>query len=267
MSINFKICAEGILETQSLKRRMQTGAPQIGIRSQLCSMIAAEALGFCGFDYVYLDMEHAPNNLMLVLQQCQALAGTPAVPVVRIPSNDTVLIQQLLDVGIENIVVPMVETVKDAERAASATLYPPLGVRSFAGVHRGNEYGGTKDYNATVEDRLCLIVQIESRAALSRISEISSVVGVTGILFGPADLAADFGLLGQADHPEIVEAIESSIQKVKRAGKFVGMSTGSGGSGKAWLAKGCDFVSVGGDLRTLTSGARRLSATAHGQTE
>jgi 4-hydroxy-2-oxoheptanedioate aldolase len=254
------------MSTQSFKQRLQTGAPQIGIRSQLCSGIVAEALGFCGFDYVYLDMEHAPNNLMLILQQCQALAGTPAVPVVRIPANDVVLIQQLLDVGIENIVVPMVETVEDAKQAASATLYPPKGIRSVTGVHRGNEYGRTANYNHIVEDRLCLVVQIESQAAVARISEISQVEGITGVLFGPADLAADFGFLGKGDHPDVVRAIESGIQKVKDAGKFVGMSTGDPAMGREWLTKGCDFVSVGGDVRTLTSGARRLSGIARGVT-
>jgi 4-hydroxy-2-oxoheptanedioate aldolase len=250
------------VNNQSFKHRLQTGTPQIGIRSQLCSTIVAEALGFCGFDYVYLDMEHAPNSLMLVLQQCQAIAGTPAVPVIRIPANDPVLIQQLLDVGIENIVVPMVNTVEDALLAASATRFPPNGIRSVTGVHRGNAYGGHPDYNEIVEARICLIVQIESKDALNRISDIAAVDGVSGVLFGPADLAADFGFLGKGNHPEVTKAIADSLHLVKAHGKFVGMSTGDAESGRKWLAQGCDFVSVGGDVRTLTSGARKLATAA-----
>lgn len=206
------------MTNQSFKHRLRTGTPQIGIRSQFCSSIVAEALGFCGFDYVYLDMEHAPNNLMLVLQQCQAIAGTPAVPVIRIPANDPVLIQQLLDVGIENIVVPMVNTVEDAQQAAAATRFPPKGIRSVTGVHRGNDYGAQSDYNQTVEARICLIVQIESRDALALISDIAAVDGVSGILFGPADLAADFGCLGKSNHPEVIAAIAASLPHVKARG-------------------------------------------------
>src|SRR5476651_1831522 len=99
--------------------------PQIGIRTQIDSSMVAEALGFCGFDYVYIDMEHSPADLRSVMQQCQAVQGTPAFPVVRISSNDTVLIQQLLDLGVENLVVPMVDTAADARKAVAATRYPP----------------------------------------------------------------------------------------------------------------------------------------------
>jgi 2-keto-3-deoxy-L-rhamnonate aldolase RhmA len=166
---------------KSFKRRLESGVPQIGIRNQICSPIVTEALGFCGFDYVYLDMEHSPSDLMVVLQQCHALGGTPAVPVVRIPSLDQILIQRLLDIGVENIVVPMIETVADGERAAAATRFPPHGIRSFAGVHRGNQYGGAADYLETIEGRLCLILQIESQAALQALPDIAQIPGVTGV--------------------------------------------------------------------------------------
>jgi len=246
----------------SFKQRLQSGVPQIGIRTQLCSPIAVEALGFCGFDFVYIDMEHAPNNLMLVLQQCQAVAGTPAVPLVRLPANDIVLIQQLLDVGIENLVIPMVETAEDAKAAASAIRFPPKGIRSVAGVHRGNQYGALQNYNEIVDDRISLIVQLESRAAIGRVAEISRVDGVAGVLFGPADLAADFGFIGQNEHPDVRKAMEKAILEIRAAGKFAGMSTGEPARGRDWIAKGCSFVSVGGDVKMLTTAARHAAAAS-----
>ena len=240
-------------------RAASGGPPQIGIRSQLCSSIVAEVLGFSGFDYVYIDMEHAPNELMGVLQQCQAIAGTPATPVVRLPGNDKGLIQRLLDVGIENLVVPMVETVEAARHAVAATRYPPRGIRSAARLHRGNRYGTQGDYATAIEDRLCLTVQLETGAALSRAAAIAGVDGVHAVLFGPADLAADLGYFGRQDDPAVVAAIEGAIPEIRGAGKFVGMSVGNAEAGRFWIGKGVDFISVQGDLALLANAVQGLA--------
>lgn len=237
---------------------MRAGRQQLGIRSQICSTMVAEALGMSGYDYVYLDMEHSPNDLMSIMQQGQALAGTQAHAVVRLPTMDTVLIQQLLDCGIENIVVPMVETADQARAAVSAMRYPPKGSRSVAKVHRGNGYASQTDYADTIEDRLCLIVQAESGLALQNIGEIAAVEGVHGVLFGPGDLAADLGYLGRATHPEVEAAISKGIAAIHAAGTFAGMSTGDGITGRRWLEAGCNFVSIGGDLQILVEQARRF---------
>jgi 2-keto-3-deoxy-L-rhamnonate aldolase RhmA len=243
---------------QSFIGEMLAGRQQIGLRSQLCSSIAVEALGLSGCDYVYIDMEHSPNDLMAVLQQAHAVAGTPAHVLVRLPKLDSVLIQQLLDLGIENIVVPMVETVEEARAAVAATRYPPKGVRSVARVHRGNSYAGDGDYFNEIDDRICLIVMIETGAALSRIAEIAAVDGVHGVLIGPADLAADLGHAGAANHPDVMEAIAAAIPKIRASGAFAGMSAGDGAAGRGWLEKGCQFVSIAGDIQLLVSQARKM---------
>ncbi len=243
---------------QSFIAEMRAGRRQIGLRSQLCSPIAAEALGLSGCDYVYVDMEHSPNDLMSVLQQSQAVAGTPAHVLVRLPKLDSLLIQQLLDLGIENIVVPMVETAEEARTAVAATRYPPHGIRSVARVHRGNHYGGDSDYLDAIDERICLIVMIETRAALGHIEEIAAVDGVHGVLIGPADLAADFGHARAANHPEVMNAIADAIPKIRAAGAFAGMTAGDGATGRNWLNKGCQFVSVGGDIQILASQARAM---------
>jgi 2-keto-3-deoxy-L-rhamnonate aldolase RhmA len=246
----------------SFKQKLRAGIPQVGIRSQLCNATVVEALGFCGFDYIYIDMEHSPNDLMSVLQQAHAIAGTKAETVVRIPSNDGVLIQRLLDVGVENIVVPMVDTPEEAKHAASAAQYPPHGIRSRARVHRGNGYGTDATYESTVDDRICLAVQIESEAAAKRAFEIASVQGVDAVLFGPADLAADMGHTGNTEHPAVVAAIDDALKNILKAGKFAGMSTTDPVIASSWLAKGCHLVSIAGDLQTLVGASRRqLEAT------
>lgn len=237
---------------------MRDGRHQIGLRSQLCSPIAAEALGFSGCDYVYIDMEHSPNDLMSVLQQAQAIAGTPAHVLVRLPRLDSLLIQQLLDFGIENIVVPMVETVEEAQMAVAATRYPPHGVRSVAKIHRGNRYAGGSDYFDEIDARICLIVMIETGSALSRIEEIAAVDGVHGVLIGPADLAADLGHARTPNHPNVTTAIAGAIPKIKAAGAFAGMSAGEGAAGRRWLDAGCQFVSIAGDIQMLSGQARAM---------
>ena len=239
----------------SFKSRLRSGAPQIGIRSQLCSALAAEALASCGYDYVYLDMEHAPNDLMSILHQANAIAAASSHTVVRLPGNDGLLMQRLLDLGINNLVIPMVESANDAARSVAATRYPPKGNRSAAAVHRGNRFGLDAAYLSDVLERICLIVQIELRAGLEHVSEIAAVDGVDGILFGPADLAADLGHLGNATHAEVVAAIGGGVERVRAAGKFPGMSTADPKLARDWFARGCCFVSIGADLQLLTRSA------------
>jgi 4-hydroxy-2-oxoheptanedioate aldolase len=243
-------------QTPSFRQAMQRGAVQIGVRTQFCSPIVAEALGFCGYDYVYIDMEHSPNDLMSVLQQAQALAGTGAHAVVRLSSDEPALIQGLLDIGIENLVVPMVESAEQTKRVVKAALYPPRGDRSAARFTRGNHYGNRDLGPSRGEDRLCLTVQIESRSAIGRVAEIADVDGIDALLFGPNDVAADFGYFGNAEHPEVVSAIERAIGIIRRSGKLVGMSTGKAELAAGWFAKGCHFISIAGDLPLLVDHAK-----------
>lgn len=244
----------------SFKQALKAGRPLIGIRTQIDSSMVAEALGFCGFDYVYIDMEHSPADLRSVMQQCQAVAATPAFPVVRISSNDPVLIQQLLDLGAQNIVVPMVETADDAQKAVAATRYPPHGVRSVARVHRGNRYGGDADYTKHAAEAICLVVQAETRTALDNIDAIAAIPGLDGVLFGPADLSADLGFIGQADHPEVAAAIRHAIGRIRAAGACAGMSTNDPVKAREWMDAGCQFVSTAGDMALLVAQARRIAA-------
>lgn len=244
----------------AFKHALRAGRPLVGVRTQIDSAMVAEALGFCGFDYVYIDMEHSPADLRSVMQQCQAVAGTPAHPVVRISSNDSVLIQQLLDLGVQNIVVPMVETADDARKAVAATRYPPHGIRSVARVHRGNRYGADVDYVKQAADSICLVVQAETRTALENIDAIAAVPGLDGVLFGPADLSADLGFIGQAEHPEVAAAIRHAIGRIRAAGACAGMSTNDPVKAWEWIAAGCQFVSAAGDMALMVGQARRVAA-------
>jgi 4-hydroxy-2-oxoheptanedioate aldolase len=106
------------------------------------------------------------------------------------------------------------------------------------------------------------VVQVETRGAIERISEIASVDGVDGVLFGPADLAADIGHLGKGDHPEVLALMEGAIPRIVAAGKFAGMSSSNPAKTKEWVSQGCSFISIAGDIPILVAQARNASAIA-----
>ncbi|MDX1605195.1 MAG: HpcH/HpaI aldolase/citrate lyase family protein, partial [Candidatus Competibacterales bacterium] len=195
------------LAENRFKAAIRAGRPQLGLWSNLCSNLAAEVIATAGYDWILLDMEHAPNDLATVLSQLQALAAGPAMPIVRPPWNEPVMVKRLLDLGVFTLLFPMVQSAEEAAAAVASTRYPPDGIRGVALSHRGNRFGQIEDYFSRVGAELCVLVQIETRAALERIDEIAAVDGVDGVFFGPADLSADMGLLGQPGHPEVSAAI------------------------------------------------------------
>src|ERR1051326_4323267 len=169
------------------KQAVRQGRPQIGLWSSLCSNLAAEVIAGSGFDWILLDTEHAPNELPMVFSQLQALVGGTAAPVVRPAWNDMVLMKRLLDIGVQNLLVPYVQTAEEARAAVAATRYPPQGIRGVAVSHRGNRYGRVPDYFKRSNEEICLVVQIETRLALKNIEAIAAIDGVDGLFIGPRD--------------------------------------------------------------------------------
>ena len=167
------------LPVNQFKKAIKAGKPQIGIWSSMCSAISAEVLADAGFDWVLLDTEHSPNELPIVQNQLDALlAGTTTEGIVRPAWNDTVLIKRYLDVGARTLLLPYVQNVEEARRAVAATRYPPQGVRGVSGCTRANRYGRVKDYFKRVHDETCVLVQVETQAAMKQIEAIAAVDAV-----------------------------------------------------------------------------------------
>src|SRR6266581_356851 len=205
------------------KQAIREGRPQIGLWSSLCSNLATEVLAGAGFDWILLDTEHAPNELPMVFGQLQALVGGTAAPVVRPAWNDMVLMKRLLDIGVQNFLVPYVQTPEEARAAVAATRYPPEGIRGVAVTHRANRYGRVKDYFRRANEEICLILQIETRLALQNLEAIAAVEGVDALFIGPSDLAAAFGHLGDYGHAEVRSAIEDAFKRIRKASKAPGI--------------------------------------------
>jgi 4-hydroxy-2-oxoheptanedioate aldolase len=248
------------MPTNSFKKAMREGRSQIGLWCNLCSNLAAEVIAGAGFDWILIDMEHAPNELPGVITQLQgAAAGGTAVPVVRPAWNDLVLIKRILDAGAQNLLVPYVQRVEEARAAVAATRYPPQGVRGVATLHRANRFARIKDYYARANQEIGLLVQIETRTAVQNLEAIAAVDGIDGLFIGPSDLAAAMAHLGNSGHPEVRSAIEDVIKRILKTGKAAGILTPIEADAKHWLSLGCTVVAVGSDLNLLARKSEELA--------
>jgi 4-hydroxy-2-oxoheptanedioate aldolase len=244
------------------KRALREGRPQIGLWVGLADAYVAEALATAGFDWLLVDAEHAPNDLRSTLAQLQAIAPYPSHPIVRPPVGDTVLIKQLLDIGTQTLLIPMVESAEQAQRLVSATRYPPQGVRGVgSALARSSRWNQVNGYLQHAERELCVLVQVESVAALEQLPHIAAVEGVDGVFFGPADLSASMGLIGQPAHPHVQQAIADGIAIVRGAGKAAGILAPDPALARRWLELGALFVAVGVDTTLLVRAATQLAAS------
>jgi len=231
---------------------------QIGLWSHLCSPISIEILADCGYDWLLLDMEHSPNDLSEILSQLQAMKGGTATPVVRPPWNDMVTFKRLLDIGVQNLLVPYIQTAEEARNAVAYTRYPPHGVRGYAGAPRASNYGRIKDYAHNNAKELCLLLQVETLQGLENLEAIANVDGVDGVFIGPGDLSAALGHLGNPKHPDVLKVIDKAIARIKACGKAPGILTGDEALAKHYVAQGCLFVAVGADQNVLRDSATAL---------
>lgn len=230
----------------------------IGCWCSLGSPITTEVMGLAGFDWLLLDGEHAPNDVLSFIPQLMALKDSASAPVVRPQWNDTVIIKRLLDAGFYNFLIPFVESADDAKRAVAATRYPPQGVRGVSVSHRSNRYGTVPEYFDVINDNISVIVQIESRKAVGAIDDICAVDGVDCVFIGPSDLAAGYGYLGNPLHPEVQEAMQRIIARAKAHGKPSGILAPVEADARRYLEMGVTFVAVGSDLGVFRNASQML---------
>jgi len=241
-----------------LRADLLAGKRLIGCWCSLANPITTEVLGVAGFDWLLLDGEHSPNDVISFIPQLMALKDSPSAPVVRPSQNDTVEMKRLLDAGFYNFLVPFVESADDARRAVAATRYPPQGVRGVSVSQRSNRYGTVPGYFTGINDQVCVIVQIESRAGLAAAAEIAAVDGIDCLFVGPSDLAAGLGHLGNANHPDVQAAIATIFDAARQHGKPIGILAPVEADARRYLEQGATFVAVGSDLGIFRSATQAL---------
>jgi 2-dehydro-3-deoxyglucarate aldolase len=187
-----------------------------------------------------------------------ALKDSPSAPVVRPQSNDTVQIKRLLDAGFYNFLIPFVETAEEAAQAIAATRYAPEGVRGVSVSMRGNRFGTIPDYHKVSNRNITVALQIESRVTVANIEAICAVDGVDCVFIGPSDLAAGYGYLGNAGHPEVQEAMQRVFAAAKAAGIPVGILAPVESDARRYIEMGATMVAVGSDQGLFRAATQAL---------
>ena len=246
------------LPENKFKSALIAGDRQIGLWCTIPDPGVVEMLSVCGYDWLLIDTEHAPMDVVGTVPLMQAAAAYPVSTVVRVGWNDPVEIKKALDCGAQTLLVPFVQNAQEAASAVAAVRYPPAGIRGVAGTTRASRYGLVKDYTARANDEIGLLVQIETGAALAEIEAIAAVDGVDGIFIGPADLAASIGYPGQTSHPEVKAAVLDGIRRITAAGKPAGILTLDQVFLKEVEQAGGQFIAVGLDLALLRDAAISL---------
>jgi 4-hydroxy-2-oxoheptanedioate aldolase len=241
------------------KQALREGVPQIGLWLGLADPYSAEICATSGFDWLLLDGEHAPNDVRSLLAQLQALAAYDVHPIVRPPVGEVALIKQILDIGAQTLLIPVVESEAQAELLVRATRYPPGGIRGVgSALARAARWSHIPDYLQKADEQICLLVQIETAAGLKNLEAIARVEGVDGVFVGPADLAASLGHRGNPGHADVQRAIEDAIVRINATGKAAGILSADESLAKRYLQLGCRFVAVGSDIGTLLRATRAL---------
>ena len=249
------------------KQALANKQAQIGLWVGLPDAYSTEICAGAGFDWLLLDGEHSPNDLPLLMAQAQAVAAYPDThAIARIPMGHghvgQMLIKQYLDVGVQTLLVPMVDTPAQAAEVVRSARYPQAdgrgGIRGMGGA-RASRWGRYPDYPLEANAQVCLLVQAETRTAVDNLDEIAATDGIDGVFIGPADLSASLGYIGNSNHPDVQAVIEASIARIIKAGKAAGILTPDEALAKHYLSLGATFVAVGLDNNLL---ARHTSALA-----
>ena len=247
-----------------LKAALARGEFQLGLWLALADPYSAELIAGAGFDWLLIDGEHAPNDVRSTLAVVQALAAYPVTPIVRPPIGQTHLIKQYLDLGVQTLLVPMVESGAQARELVAATRYPPRGVRGVgSAIARASRWNAVPDYLHRADEQVCLLVQVESAAGLAALDDILAVEGVDGVFIGPADLSASLGHLGNPAHPDVQAAILEAVTRTRAAGKAAGILC-TEAQVDQYCAAGCTFIAAGVDTTLLARAARELAGRGRG---
>jgi 4-hydroxy-2-oxoheptanedioate aldolase len=234
--------------------------PLVGMWVCSGSPLVAEICAGGGLDWLLIDMEHAPNDLASVLAQLQAVAAYPVAPVVRVPTSDPVVIKQVLDVGAQNILVPMISSGEAAAKVVAAAHYPPHGQRGVgSALARSARWNRVDDYLVNAAGHVSVFVQIETVDGVANAAEIATTDGIDGVFVGPSDLAASMNLLGQQAHSDVVSAVLRAFSAVRATGKPVGVNAFDPQVADRYLLDGASFVLVGADVTLLARGSEALA--------
>lgn len=247
------------------KQALQRKQVQWGFWLGMASPYTAEICAGAGFDWLLIDGEHGPNDIISILSQLQAVSAYSSHAAVRPVEGTTPIIKQLLDIGAQTLLIPMVESAEQASELVRACRYPPQGVRGVGtALARGAKWNRHQDYLSRANEEVCLLLQVETRAGLENLEDIASTDGVDGVFIGPADLSASLGYIGQPGHPDVQKEIEQAIKTITKAGKAAGILATDIKLARHYQDCGALFIAIGVDTLMLANGTTNLVAQVKG---
>ncbi len=249
------------MRTNTAKAKLQRGEPTFGTWLSLGSVTAARFMARLGFDWLTVDLEHTPTDWETAALMFGAIADAGCVPLARVPRGDHDYIKRVLDAGAYGIVVPMVETVEQAQAAVAAAKYPPVGNRSLGGaLHALNFAASVADYYAAANDQVLVVLQTESPLGIKNAPQIYPLPGVDAIFVGPVDLRAR---LRSTDGSGPSEAsFEAALAEVLAAGRAAGTPVGlhvqSVADARRRADEGWQFIAIASELAFMVRAAREV---------
>lgn len=242
-----------------LKKKLMSGRPVIGSWITLGHPAISEIMANAGFDWLVVDLEHSTISIDTAGELIRVIDLCGAAPLVRLTSNHPDQIKRVMDAGAHGVIVPMVNSRAEAERAVASVHYAPLGNRGV-GLARAQGYGARfKEYLEWQKDGPVVITQIEHRDAVECLDEILTTPGVDGFIVGPYDLSCSLGIPGQFDHPHFVAAMERIIATGLRLGVPAGLHIVEPDLGRLarTMEEGYRFIAYSVDIRILDVGLRQ----------
>ena len=241
--------------------------PSIPLGTWLMSGTAstAEAMGCIGFDWLVIDMEHVPIDHKDAYQILQAIAGTKAIPVIRLAWNEIVTVKRALDIGAQTLMFPFVQNADDARRAVASTRYPQTGdanpgTRGFAAMHRASRYATAPDYGRRANEGIFRMIQLETPDAIAHLEEIAAVDGVDALFIGPGDLSSAMGQIGNIAHPDVQAAMKDAAARAKKIGKPIGIVGPTPEMVQQFITYGYNYVAVASDMGMMMRQANAFFA-------
>ena len=245
------------MKKNTLKEKLNSGQATLGPFVGFPSPSIVETMGWMGFDFIIIDCEHGPIDYETAENMIRAaeLSGTTAI--VRIGLNEQQNIQRYMDAGAHGVLIPLVNNRADAEKVVNSVKYPPIGKRgAFSG--RGAQFGVGigPEYFEEANKETFIAIQIETPEAIENADEIVSTPHVDAVFLGPGDLSLNFGIPGQMEHEQVVEAIESLVKKIQAAGKHAGTLGNHPAHAKFWRDRGVNWL-VSSATRHMIAGANQ----------
>ena len=239
----------------NMRARLKRGDLLIGTLITIAAPAVAEIMAEVGYDWLFIDSEHAsfnPQGAQGILQAVDYRCPC----VIRIPSNAEVWIKKALDIGAAGIIAPGVNSAEEAEQIVRMCKYPPRGTRGV-GIGRAHGYGlKFQEYVANANDRIAVILQAENTNALKNISDIVQVPDIDAVLIGPYDLSASMGKMGSINDAEVQTAMARVMECCRDAGVPVGIFADSAESAAPFIQRGYSLIAISTDCLHMAQGAK-----------